>query len=155
MLEETSTFMITIIAFQFIASPIQKTSIYNDGRRAMILLKERILKTIVLRRTKEGRAADLALPPRIVSVIATFLPIYQEIIDPIFLMSLMEKYSWWSHSGAFGIICIWMSYMHISYWWGYLYAMNVHGWMKGLIYVTCMYLNAHFIVGLFEAGFSG
>ncbi|CAL9778685.1 unnamed protein product [Musa acuminata subsp. burmannicoides] len=51
---------------KFIASPIQKTSIYNDGRRAMILLKERILRTIVLRRTKEGRAADLALPPRIV-----------------------------------------------------------------------------------------
>lgn len=33
----------------------------------MILLKNKILKSIVLRRTKIGRAADLALPPRIVS----------------------------------------------------------------------------------------
>ncbi|MCH81072.1 ATP-dependent helicase rhp16-like, partial [Trifolium medium] len=34
----------------------------------MILLKNKILKSIVLRRTKIGRAADLALPPRIVSL---------------------------------------------------------------------------------------
>lgn len=33
----------------------------------MILLKHKILKNIVLRRTKKGRAADLALPPRVVS----------------------------------------------------------------------------------------
>jgi len=33
----------------------------------MILLKNKLLKSIVLRRTKIGRAADLALPPRIVS----------------------------------------------------------------------------------------
>lgn len=33
----------------------------------MILLKHKVLKNIVLRRTKIGRAADLALPPRIVS----------------------------------------------------------------------------------------
>lgn len=31
------------------------------------MLKHKILKSIVLRRTKKGRAADLALPPRIVS----------------------------------------------------------------------------------------
>jgi len=35
----------------------------------MILLKHKVLKNIVLRRTKIGRAADLALPPRIVSFI--------------------------------------------------------------------------------------
>ncbi|KAE8667613.1 Helicase protein with RING/U-box domain isoform 2 [Hibiscus syriacus] len=34
----------------------------------MILLKHKILKNIVLRRTKKGRAADLALPPRIISL---------------------------------------------------------------------------------------
>lgn len=33
----------------------------------MILLKHKVLKNIILRRTKKGRAADLALPPRIVS----------------------------------------------------------------------------------------
>ncbi|WOL15160.1 L-ascorbate oxidase [Canna indica] len=54
---------------KFIANPIQKESAHNGRRRAMILLKERILKSVLLRRTKEGRAADLALPPRIVSVI--------------------------------------------------------------------------------------
>lgn len=32
----------------------------------MLLLKHKVLKSIVLRRTKKGRAADLALPPRIV-----------------------------------------------------------------------------------------
>lgn len=33
----------------------------------MFLLKHRILQSILLRRTKSGRASDLALPPRIVS----------------------------------------------------------------------------------------
>lgn len=34
----------------------------------MTLLKEKVLKGIVLRRTKKGRAADLALPPKIVTL---------------------------------------------------------------------------------------
>ena len=34
----------------------------------MILLEHKILKNIFLRRTKKGRAADLALPPRIISL---------------------------------------------------------------------------------------
>jgi DNA repair protein RAD16 len=41
----------------------------------MFLLKNKILKSIVLRRTKKGRAADLALPPRIVSFYDIVLPI--------------------------------------------------------------------------------
>ncbi|XP_058764683.1 ATP-dependent helicase rhp16-like [Vicia villosa] len=51
-----------------IATPIQSYGYGDGGKRAMILLKNRILKSIVLRRTKVGRAADLALPPRIVSL---------------------------------------------------------------------------------------
>ncbi|CAJ2654829.1 unnamed protein product [Trifolium pratense] len=51
-----------------IATPIQTHGYGNSGKRAMILLKNKILKSIVLRRTKIGRAADLALPPRIVSL---------------------------------------------------------------------------------------
>ncbi|XP_073226604.1 ATP-dependent helicase rhp16 [Cicer arietinum] len=51
-----------------IATPIQSYGYGDDGKRAMILLKNKILKSIVLRRTKIGRAADLALPPRIVSL---------------------------------------------------------------------------------------
>lgn len=50
------------------ATPIQLYGNLDTGRRAMTLLKEKILKNVVLRRTKKGRAADLALPPRIVSV---------------------------------------------------------------------------------------
>ncbi|KAK2433568.1 P-loop containing nucleoside triphosphate hydrolase superfamily protein [Trifolium repens] len=51
-----------------IATPIQTHGYGNSGKRAMILLKNKILKSIVLRRTKIGRAADLELPPRIVSL---------------------------------------------------------------------------------------
>lgn len=51
---------------KYIAMPIQLDGNIGSGRNAMILLKNKILKNIVLRRTKKGRAADLALPPRIV-----------------------------------------------------------------------------------------
>ncbi|KAM5580616.1 hypothetical protein ABKV19_010060 [Rosa sericea] len=51
-----------------VATPIQLFGNSYNGKRAMILLKYKILKNIVLRRTKKGRAADLALPPRIVSL---------------------------------------------------------------------------------------
>ncbi|XP_073108356.1 DNA repair protein RAD16 isoform X1 [Elaeis guineensis] len=51
-----------------ITKPIQNLSTFEEGRRAMILLRERVLKSIVLRRTKKGRAADLALPPRLVTL---------------------------------------------------------------------------------------
>ncbi|XP_038981944.1 DNA repair protein RAD16 [Phoenix dactylifera] len=51
-----------------ITKPIQNLSTFDEGRRAMILLRDRVLKNIVLRRTKKGRAADLALPPRLVTL---------------------------------------------------------------------------------------
>ncbi|KAG6722257.1 hypothetical protein I3842_03G151600 [Carya illinoinensis] len=53
---------------KYVATPIQTYGNSVEGRRAMTLLKYKILKTIVLRRTKKGRASDLALPPRIVSL---------------------------------------------------------------------------------------
>nr|CAB3458071.1 unnamed protein product [Digitaria exilis] len=53
---------------KYISKPMQWGSASDDGKRAMILLKEKVLKGIVLRRTKKGRAADLALPPKIVSL---------------------------------------------------------------------------------------
>lgn len=52
---------------QYVATPIQTHGNSYGGRRAMILLKHKVLRTVILRRTKRGRAADLALPPRIVS----------------------------------------------------------------------------------------
>ncbi|KAE8778373.1 DNA repair protein RAD16 [Hordeum vulgare] len=53
---------------KYIATPILYGSASFDGRRAMTLLKEKVLKGIVLRRTKIGRAADLALPPKTVTL---------------------------------------------------------------------------------------
>lgn len=60
--------MLTLPCFpsQNISSPIQDSGNFGSGRNAMLLLKHKILKSILLRRTKKGRAADLALPPRIV-----------------------------------------------------------------------------------------
>uniref|UniRef100_A0A0E0LL70 Uncharacterized protein n=1 Tax=Oryza punctata TaxID=4537 RepID=A0A0E0LL70_ORYPU len=52
----------------YISKPIQFGSASDEGKRAMVLLKEKVLKGIVLRRTKKGRAADLALPPKIVTL---------------------------------------------------------------------------------------
>ncbi|XVF42940.1 hypothetical protein PTKIN_Ptkin02bG0000800 [Pterospermum kingtungense] len=53
---------------KYVATPIQQYGNGEIGKRAMILLKHKILKNIILRRTKSGRAADLALPPRIISL---------------------------------------------------------------------------------------
>ncbi|KAF7000764.1 hypothetical protein CFC21_016585 [Triticum aestivum] len=53
---------------KYIATPILYGSASFEGRRAMTLLKEKVLKGIVLRRTKIGRAADLALPPKTVTL---------------------------------------------------------------------------------------
>lgn len=50
---------------RYINKPVQGGMRPGDGKRAMVLLKGKVLKSIVLRRTKKGRAADLALPPRI------------------------------------------------------------------------------------------
>lgn len=53
---------------RYITNPMQSVRGSEESRRAMILLKNRLLRSIVLRRTKKGRAADLALPPRIVTL---------------------------------------------------------------------------------------
>ena len=39
----------------------------NEGGDAMVLLKHKILKSIMLRRTKKERVADLSLPTKTVS----------------------------------------------------------------------------------------
>ncbi|CAL1407082.1 unnamed protein product [Linum trigynum] len=61
-----------------ISNPIQSYGNLDTGRRAMILLKHKVLKNIVLRRTKKGRAADLALPPRIVKLRRDTLDVKEE-----------------------------------------------------------------------------
>lgn len=47
-----------------IANPIRNYGYQGKGREAMKLLRERVLPEILLRRTKEQCADDLALPPR-------------------------------------------------------------------------------------------
>eukprot|EP00850_Spirogloea_muscicola_P001861 SM000007S20821 [mRNA] locus=s7:472696:479059:+ [translate_table: standard] len=49
---------------KYVANPIKKWGYVADGRRAMMLLKHRVLDQTLLRRTKVERAADLTLPPR-------------------------------------------------------------------------------------------
>ncbi|XP_009795273.1 DNA repair protein RAD16 [Nicotiana sylvestris] len=63
---------------KYIASPIQSQGNRGTGRDAMVLLKHKILKSILLRRTKKGRAADLALPPRIVTLRKDSLDVKEE-----------------------------------------------------------------------------
>ncbi|PWA62436.1 helicase protein with RING/U-box domain-containing protein [Artemisia annua] len=61
-----------------VANPIANSGHSDEGRRAMILLKDKVLKSILLRRTKKGRAADLALPPRIISLRRDYLDITEQ-----------------------------------------------------------------------------
>lgn len=63
---------------KYVANPIANRGRSDDGKRAMILLKDRVLKSILLRRTKKGRAADLALPPRIISLRRDYLDITEQ-----------------------------------------------------------------------------
>ena len=51
-----------------VLNPIQRDGYSGDGRRAMFTLKNEVLDTCLLRRTKETRAADMELPPRFVSL---------------------------------------------------------------------------------------
>lgn len=47
---------------------IQRDGYTGDGRRAMMKLKNEVLDKCLLRRTKESRAADMKLPPRVVTI---------------------------------------------------------------------------------------
>lgn len=51
---------------RFVANPIKTYGYQGRGRTALMLLKNRILPAVLLRRTKVQCADDLALPPRTV-----------------------------------------------------------------------------------------
>jgi hypothetical protein len=51
-----------------VLGPIQRDGYSGDGRRAMFKLKNEVLDKCLLRRTKETRAEDMNLPPRIVTI---------------------------------------------------------------------------------------
>ncbi|KAH6780513.1 Helicase protein with RING/U-box domain-containing protein [Perilla frutescens var. hirtella] len=63
---------------RYVSTPMQDSGRTGGGRGAMILLKHKILKSLLLRRTKKGRAADLALPPRIVTLRRDSLDVVEE-----------------------------------------------------------------------------
>ncbi|KAG8470640.1 hypothetical protein KFE25_009061 [Diacronema lutheri] len=51
-----------------ILNPIKKFGYVGEGRTAMLALKEQVFDVALLRRTKAERAADIALPPKLVKV---------------------------------------------------------------------------------------
>jgi len=53
---------------RYVLNPIQRDGYTGDGRRAMFKLKEEILDKCLLRRTKETKAEDMKLPPRVVTI---------------------------------------------------------------------------------------
>ncbi|KAL1831959.1 hypothetical protein ACET3Z_001610 [Daucus carota] len=63
---------------KYITRPIKLGGHTGRGRDAMLLLKHKILKSILLRRTKVGRSADLALPPKMIFLRRDSLDIKEE-----------------------------------------------------------------------------
>ncbi|XP_043688463.1 ATP-dependent helicase rhp16-like [Telopea speciosissima] len=67
---------------RYISKPILAPGNYflenRRRRRAMILLKHKLLKSIALRRTKKGRAADISLPDKIVHLRRDYFDIKEE-----------------------------------------------------------------------------
>ncbi|XP_017251223.2 DNA repair protein RAD16 [Daucus carota subsp. sativus] len=63
---------------KYIATPIKSQGHTGSRRGAMILLKHKILKGILLRRTKKGRCDDLALPPKTIFLRRESLDIKEE-----------------------------------------------------------------------------
>jgi DNA repair protein RAD16 len=53
---------------KYVLNPIQRDGYSGDGRQAMFCLKNEVLDKCLLRRTKETRAEDMKLPPRIVTI---------------------------------------------------------------------------------------
>ncbi|KAF9590105.1 hypothetical protein IFM89_030853 [Coptis chinensis] len=74
----------------FIATPIQVSSSSYDGKRAMILLKHQLLKSVVLRHTKKGRASDRALLPRIATMRWDTLDVFTVVY--VFIFQSRHKY---------------------------------------------------------------
>ena len=68
-----------------VLNPIQRSGYTGDGRRAMFKLKSDILDKHLLRRTKENRAEDLNLPPRLVSIRSVRLhPIEEDFYNALY-----------------------------------------------------------------------
>jgi len=70
---------------KYILNPIQRDGYAHDGRRAMFVLKNEVLDKCLLRRTKETRADEMNLPPRIVTIKALRLhPIEEDFYNALY-----------------------------------------------------------------------
>ena len=56
-----------------IVNPIRKFGYVGAGRTGFLALKRGVLDRILLRRTKAGRADEMVLPPKVVTIEANFL----------------------------------------------------------------------------------
>ncbi|XP_060189935.1 DNA repair protein RAD16-like [Lycium barbarum] len=72
---------------RYITTPMTHEGSSGNGRDAMVLLKHKILNCILLRRSKKARAADLALPQKIVTLRKDSLDVKEE----DYYMSLYNK----------------------------------------------------------------
>lgn len=61
-----------------ILNPIKRMGYVGEGRKGMLTLKNEILDEVLLRRTKDTRADDIQLPPRIVKVRVDTLDKFEE-----------------------------------------------------------------------------
>ena len=61
-----------------ILNPIKRMGYVGEGRKGMLTLKNEILDEVLLRRTKDTRADDIQLPPRIVKVRMDALDPFEE-----------------------------------------------------------------------------
>ena len=58
---------------QDIVNPIKKFGYVGAGKSAFVVLKRSVLDRLLLRRTKAGRADEMVLPPKVVTIEANFL----------------------------------------------------------------------------------
>jgi DNA repair protein RAD16 len=71
-----------------VLNPIQRDGYTGDGRRAMFKLKNEILDKCLLRRTKETRAEDMNLPPRIVTIRTIRLhPVEEDFYNALYMQT--------------------------------------------------------------------
>lgn len=68
-----------------VLNPIQRDGYSGDGRRAMFTLKNEVLDKCLLRRTKETKADDMCLPPRLVEIKTVALhPIEEDFYNALY-----------------------------------------------------------------------
>ena len=71
-----------------VLGPIQRDGYTGDGRRAMFKLKNEVLDKCLLRRTKETRADDMNLPPRVVTIRTVRLhPVEEDFYEALYTQS--------------------------------------------------------------------